>query len=56
MLKNFHCANSLNAFNLLKNEVSNFALQSIDECLPFAFECDASNIAISATLINGKTY
>ena len=46
-------ANSLNAFNLLKNELSNAALQSIDECLPFVVECDASDVAISATLNQG---
>ena len=34
-------ANSSDAFNLLKNELSNTTLQSIDECLPFADECDA---------------
>ena len=46
-------ANSLNAFNLLNNELSNAALQSIDECLPFVVECDASDVAISATLNQG---
>ena len=36
-------AKSLDAFNLLKNQLSNAALrlQFIDECLPFVVECDA---------------
>ena len=49
MLKNFR-ANFLNAFNLLKNELSNAVLQSVDQCLPFVAECDALNVAISAPL------
>ena len=40
-------------FNLLKNELSNAALQSIDKCLLFAVECNASDVAISATLNQG---
>ena len=47
-------ANSLNAFNLLKNELSSAALQSIDDCLPFLVEYDASDVAISATLNQGR--
>ena len=44
---------ALNAFVLLKTELSNATLQSVDERLPFVVECDASNRAISATLNQG---
>ena len=44
---------ALNAFNLLKTDLSNAALQSIDKSLPFVIECDASDIAVSATLNQG---
>ena len=44
---------ALNAFNLLKSDLSNATLQSIDESLPFVIECDASDIAVSATLNQG---
>ena len=46
-------ANSSNTFNVVKNEHSNAALQSIDECLLFVGEYDASDIATSATLNHG---
>ena len=38
---------------LLKTELSNATLQSVDERLPFVVECDASDRAISATLNQG---
>ena len=38
---------------MLKTELSAAAMQSIDECLPFIVECDASDIAVSATLNQG---
>ena len=44
---------ALNAFVLLKTELSNATLQPVDERLPFAVECDASDRAISATLNQG---
>ena len=42
--------NALAAFNTLKKELENAALQHIDESLPFVVECDASEVALSATL------
>ncbi len=42
--------NALAAFNTLKKELENLALQHIDESLPFVVECDASEVALSATL------
>ena len=44
---------ALATFVLLKSELCNSALQSIDESLPFVVECDASDVAISATLNQG---
>ena len=44
---------ALHAFELLKQELENTALHSIDESKPFVVECDASDIAISATLNQG---
>ena len=44
---------SLDAFNNLKLELENAALNSIDENIPFIVECDASDIAVSATLNQG---
>lgn len=41
------------AFSSLKRELVNASLQSIDETLPFLVECDASDVAISATLNQG---
>ena len=41
---------ALNAFVLIKTELSKATLQLIDERLPFVVECDASDKAISATL------
>ena len=40
---------ALSAFNSLKDEQS-ATLSSIDESIPFVVECDASEIAVSATL------
>jgi len=34
----------------LKSELGSATLNSIDECTPFVVECDASDVAISATL------
>ena len=44
----------LNTFSLLKNELSNAALQRIYECLPFVVRCGVSIIAILATLNQGE--
>ena len=44
---------ALDAFKLLKKELEGAALQSIDESRPFVVECDASEVAISATLNQG---
>lgn len=41
---------ALKDFENLKNDIANAALTAIDENLPFVVECDASDIAISATL------
>ena len=41
---------SLNAFKSLKKELEHVALNSLDESVPFVVECDASDVAISATL------
>jgi hypothetical protein len=43
-------SDALAAFNTLKNELGNAALQHVDESLPFVVECDASEVALSATL------
>ena len=43
----------LAAFNMLKKELENAALHTIDESLPFVVECDASEVAISAVLNQG---
>ena len=40
----------LSSFNLLKSELHSATLSSIDENLPFIAECDASDVAVSATL------
>ena len=40
----------MDAFNLLKRNISNATLRSIDESLPFLVETDVSNHAIAATL------
>ena len=37
------------SFNLLKNCIADASLQTIDESLPFVVECDAFEVAISAT-------
>ena len=42
--------NALASFNALKNELSHYALSQIDEDIPFVVECDASDVAISASL------
>ena len=44
---------ALEEFNLLKKEIANASLSAIDENLPFVVECDASEMAISATLNQG---
>ena len=44
---------ALSAFNMLKKELEKATLQSIDESLPFVVECDASEVALSATLNQG---
>jgi len=46
-------ADALSAFNELKKELEGATLQSIDESIPFVVECDASEVAISATLNQG---
>ena len=45
--------NALKSFELLKTELAKAALRSVDESLPFTVECDASDIAVSATLNQG---
>lgn len=40
----------LEDFEGIKKSIANAALQSIDESLPFVVECDASEVAVSATL------
>ena len=37
-------------FESLKQDIANASLQAIDENAPFVVECDASDVAISATL------
>ena len=39
---------ALEAFNVLKNNLENVALKSMDKSKPFVVECDASDIAVSA--------
>ena len=46
-------AKALEAFNVLKSNLQNATLKSIDESKPFVVECDASDIAVSATLNQG---
>ena len=41
---------AISAFNLLKEELHLASLSSIDENYPFVVECDASDMAVSATL------
>jgi len=49
--KNFLLSgDALNSFKFLKSELANVALHSIDELAPFIVECDASDVAVSATL------
>ena len=43
----------INDFQNLKKQIAGAALQSIDENMPFVVECDASDVAISATLNQG---
>ena len=40
-------------FESLKKSIAEAALQAIDETLPFTVECDASDVAVSATLNQG---
>ena len=40
----------INDFGQLKKAIAVAALQAIDETLPFTVECDASDVAVSATL------
>ena len=52
--KTFPLSNeALTAFNLLKKQLMDAALCSVDENLPFTVECDASDVAISAVLNQG---
>ena len=44
---------ALSAFNSVKKELETATLHPIDESLPFVVECDASEVAISATLNQG---
>ena len=41
---------ALSAFELLKSELGSATLSCIDESIPFVVECDASDVAVSATL------
>ena len=43
----------INDFQNLKKEIARAALRSIDENMPFVVECDASDVAILATLNQG---
>ena len=40
-------------FENIKKEIEQASLQSVDESIPFVVECDASEVAISATLNQG---
>ena len=40
-------------FENIKKEIAQASLQSVDESIPFVVECDASEVAISATLNQG---
>ena len=42
--------NEIRDFNNLKKDIADAALQAIDESVPFTVECDASDVAVSATL------
>ena len=42
-----------NDFQNLKKEIARAALRSIEVYMPFVFKCDASDVAISATLNQG---
>ena len=44
---------AVNDFNELKQAIANATLKAIDDTAPFTVECDASEIAISATLNQG---
>ena len=44
---------ALKSFELLKTELARGTLRSVDESLLFTVECDASDIAVSATLNQG---
>ena len=43
----------LTDFENLKQEIAKASLKSVDETMPFVVECDASDVAISATLNQG---
>ena len=43
-------ASAVSAFTKLKHELLNVSLCSIDENYPFVMECDASDVAVAATL------
>ena len=45
---------ALQAFKHVKSGLENAALKSIDESKPFVVECDASHVAVSATLNQGE--
>jgi transposase InsO family protein len=44
------CPEEMRDFESLKQSIAAAALQAIDETLPFTVECDASDIAVAATL------
>ena len=44
---------ALEQFNLLKKEIANASLSAIDDNPLFVVECDASEVALSATLNHG---
>ena len=44
------------SFNALKEELKNAALSAIDESKPFTVECDASDVAVSASLNINKLH
>ena len=46
----------LATFNTLKKELERASLNPIDESLPFVVECDASEVAVSATLNQDESW
>ena len=47
-------ATALAAFNHLKKQLLDATLSSVDEEMPFVVECDASDVAVSAVLNQGR--